>query len=81
MFKLPPINKLAVYEDMYNGNKKTQNLKFNHVLSNPIFMLFNEGWISRQQGKVNGKGKSISNSYNNNTFNLILSKEMLKIYC
>ncbi len=78
MFKLPPINKLAVYEDMYNRKKKTQNLKVNHVLSNPIFMLFNEGWILQQQGKVKGKGKSISNSYNNDTLDLILSKVYTK---
>nr|YP_005351166.1 ribosomal protein subunit 3 [Peltigera malacea]AEK48294.1 ribosomal protein subunit 3 [Peltigera malacea] len=81
MFKLPPLNKLAIFDDMYNRKKKAQNLKVNHVLSNPNFMLFNKGLRLQQQGKGLGKGKgkgkginSISNNSDYDTLDLILSK-------
>ena len=79
IYKLPPIDNLVIYDDMYNVKKKTQNLKVSNVLSNPIFFkhLQQEENIRKQKVEQKGKRKQkyLNNSnYNNDTLGLILSK-------
>ena len=37
IFKKPPLDKLAIFNDMYNRNKKIQNPKFNLLTTNSLF--------------------------------------------